>query len=244
MWRVRVNSAISASNRKSAADLNKYLRWPKGKVNKLPSCARKKSGLLGPLSAQLQSNSFIFFIISLQVRDWCVVVVFFFRQEAKQRNRLTDSASHILHYHLLQIMVSYFNEITRTYFFLAMNTLQFVLSVLCNVASVGFHAHLLPVTTLFNCCFSFTSTSYLFVTYFILGSLNSKTRKVLLEWKRSSLQLRLDSAQRKELKSCRPAEVHIGNFEQFQKIGALKIVSKIVTYTVKIIVTSKKLGYA
>lgn len=154
-----------------------------------------------------------------------------------------DSVSYIRHYQMLQIIISNFNDITRIYFFIVMNNSQILLAVLCNVLSIGFHAILSPFTLAFTSIFTFTSVSYLFITYFTLGNLNALTAKALSQWNRSSHQLRLNKVQKKQLRSCKPAEVYIGDFGKFQRIGAIRIVSKIVFYTVKIIVSSKKLGF-
>ena len=88
------------------------------------------------------------------------------------------------------------------------------------------------------------ATVFLVLSYLKLGEANQRSKEFLGSWKRKAgyLHPATKIQMKKFLKSSPPLRVDLGEFGYYSKPASIRIVGKLVTYTVKFLMLTSKFG--
>jgi len=109
---------------------------------------------------------------------------------------------------------------------------------------IKFHARLELQTLIVFLMGTITTNVYIIVVYAVLGEINAASKKLIISTlRKSERNTREDIAFIKFLKSSKQyLGVHLSSFGVYTKPGSLKIIGKIIIYTVKSLMMTKRLG--
>jgi len=123
------------------------------------------------------------------------------------------------------------------------NDVMIAMSVLSTFIMVRFHKDLSHFSFLFLTTGA-TALAYLVLTYSKLGEVNASSTQMLNSQKKTQAQLGFDDRKilRKYVKSSCPLKVHIGSFGYYRKPVTVRVVGKLITYTMKFLLMNKELS--
>jgi len=89
--------------------------------------------------------------------------------------------------------------------------------------------------------FAVYCTAFLYLAYSNIGKINSTSRAILEEWQRSTILLEEDRRiMKKYIMSCRPLGMDLGAFGLCHKTTAIRTVLKVMVYTSRLIMLTKR----
>jgi hypothetical protein len=153
--------------------------------------------------------------------------------------KLPSHKSLIMTYRSLQLLTNHFNSLTRDYILVSINDFQTVLAVICNFVLIQLHDRV-PLEGLFTISMlSFTATMYLLLSYIHLGTINEASKNLIRSWK-NTCRNRKSTLMSKYVKSFRSIRIELGSFGYYRKPTSIQIVGKLIFYTSKFIMVTKR----
>ena len=146
----------------------------------------------------------------------------------------------------LEILLINWNQITRPYLLMFINSLMTILSVSGQIALIQFHDRLEPENMAYAFSLSLAATAYLILTYFKLGDLNKQSKKAVAVWKRkarindSLLHSKQNQLILRHMQSLGLLQIQLGDFGHYKREYSLRIIGKLIFYTSKGIMVLKK----
>ena len=154
---------------------------------------------------------------------------------------------HAVHaYKCFQILINDLNDVIRDYFMMFVNDLSITLAVICNFMLIRFHDKLNSEVILISIVFSIITTAFLFISYIQFGEINEMSKSFVNSWKRNNRHIecvRERKLMKKYIKACPLLKVELGSFTWYKKPTSIRIIGKLVTYTVKFTMLMKKLQF-
>jgi hypothetical protein len=123
------------------------------------------------------------------------------------------------------------------------NDLCITIAVTSNFALIRFHDHLPLEIVAVDTLLSSLASGFLLVTYIKFGEVNELAKGLLNSWKRSSGNISMPSEKKlmkKYVKSCSLLKLELGSFGHYKRPTSIRIVGKLVIYTVKFTMMMKK----
>jgi len=164
----------------------------------------------------------------------------------KVRSDYTDERlrkpENIIHtYRCLQILAGSLNNLGRILLMLA-NDSMIVLSVLSNFIMIRFHNHFSGFIFLLYLTTGSAAFGYLVMSYIKMGQVNALSMKMLSSHKKTQVQLSPEERKLlgKYLKSSPALKVHMGSFGYYRKPVTVRVVGKLLTYTLKFLLMTRK----
>jgi len=152
--------------------------------------------------------------------------------------------SKLLHvYKSLQVLNKEFNSLTRPYLLMAINNAMLVVSVGGQVVAIQLHDKLNLETLTCILTLSLGAAGYLILLYFKLGQVHETSRKCLESWKKNAglhLEHRDKLLALCYVRSLSTCKIELGSFGYFRKANSLKIIEKLIYFTVKGVVLLQK----
>ena len=151
----------------------------------------------------------------------------------------------ILIYRNLQLLFWDFNNICRQYLLMFVNNVTVSFVVWCNFVLIKLHDRATIEVLGTAVVVSATSAGFLIITYMVLGDINQKSIVLISSWKLGRETKKLSPADKKlmkkYIKSCRFLGVELGSFGCYKKPTSIRIIGKLVTYTVKFLMMMSNL---
>jgi len=144
-------------------------------------------------------------------------------------------------YRCLQILTSECNAIISDYVLLVIGNLLIFIAVVSNIMLIKCHTKLgFDILFLFI-IISIGANLYILILYLTLGEVNSVSKKLILRRIRNTAKdSRQDIILKKFLKSCKKfLGIHLNSFGYYQKPTSIRIIGKIIMYTVKFLMMTK-----
>ena len=145
----------------------------------------------------------------------------------------------LLTYRCLQIIHGITNYILSD-ILIVVNMNCMLIAVLCNFTLVRFHTELPWIGNIGISLFLILCIGYVVTAYSKLGETYNSSKLFLISWKQNPNLSKLDrNMMTKYLQSCRLLRYNTGVFGFHQKSATLRVVAKIVFFTVKLLVLTK-----
>jgi hypothetical protein len=176
----------------------------------------------------------------------CIVLVSYRadKSSAVTKDALRTPSNLLLIHRSLGVVTNQFNLIGRDLLLVTINSIILSGIIMCNVVLIRFHSFLTQEAVVF---LSLVTTSILGTTYLVLshqklGEINTGSVKYLASWKNylEGLNANDRNLMKKYLNSCRPLRLKLGNFGYYQNQQTIKMISRIIVYTAKIVISSKR----
>jgi len=135
----------------------------------------------------------------------------------------------------LQLLMVDFNGITRDYFWMTLNNMFMCYTVSSSFILIKLHSHMNFEGLVISFLCGAPATVGLIIHYVIFGDINQLSKRFLLSWKIKAGTLPPGDkiTLLKFIRSCRPLQMDLGNFGYFKKPASIRIIGKLVYYTVK-----------
>jgi hypothetical protein len=147
----------------------------------------------------------------------------------------------VLHsYRCLQVLDAELNSLTRHYFFLV-NHIVIILAVLCCSSVVRYHGQSSELVSLILPLIAAFASAYFLASYIKLGKYNEASRVLVCSWKKNTTLSPTDQKfMIKYMNSCRLLRTDYSEFGYFKKSGSIGIIGKLVFYTTKVLMMTKR----
>jgi len=145
-------------------------------------------------------------------------------------------------YRCLQLITTEINSITSDYALLICSNAMICLAVLSNIILIKYHTKLPFETLVLFLVGSVFGNMYTLLSYLSLGEVNEISKKLILSTTRNTrMRSREDVIFKKFLKSCKMfLGIHLNSFGVYRKPTSIRIIGKIVLYTVKCLILMSK----
>ena len=144
----------------------------------------------------------------------------------------------------LQLLLLNFNGVFRDCIFLVANNVNIGFSVSSALTLIKFHDQLDLTILLGLLMVWINSSGFLIISYMKLGEVNQRSKQFHDAWKRKAgyLEPSMKIVMKKFIRSSRPLRIELGDFGYYNKSGGIRILGKLVTYTVKFLMLTNKFG--
>jgi len=143
----------------------------------------------------------------------------------------------IKEYRSLEILMNRFNIIAGPYILMLVNNVSLTLSVGGQIMIIMFHVELGLGALMLTCLVSFLATVFLVITYFKFGEINENSKQCISSWKRnlrfSNHNLHDTKLVVRQIRSLGVCRIELGSFGYYKKSNNIRIIGKIIYYTVK-----------
>jgi hypothetical protein len=146
-------------------------------------------------------------------------------------------------YRCLQLLVTEMNSITSDYLLMAFGNISITIAVLGNFMIIRYHDTMPPVPLFLFTLSSFTGNMYMWASYLKLGDVN-QISQTLISSKRRAMSSEGDNIYFiRFIRSCsQHLRIHMSSFGYYKKPTSIRVIGKIVVYTARILILTKKLG--
>jgi len=128
---------------------------------------------------------------------------------------------------------------------MTLNNIFLCYTVSCSFILIKLHSSMSFECLTISVLVLLPSVLTLVITYIMFGDINQSAKRFLLSWKRKSGVLSRDVKTEitKFIRSSKPLRIELGNFGYYQKPASIRIIGKIVYYTVKyLLVMNSRFG--
>jgi len=155
--------------------------------------------------------------------------------------KLRQPSTIVQEFRNLEILTNSFQSVGSKILLMAVNDLVIAMNVMCNFLMIRCH-HLFNISSLaLFFMISGISTLYLAITYVKFGEINELSKAVFSALRRNQSKL---SSERclvgKYIRSGMPLKIHLGTFGYYRKPNTIRIVGKLVSYTMRSLVLTKR----
>ncbi len=158
------------------------------------------------------------------------------------KDTIRTPTSFLLLHKSLGALTNQFNLIGRDFLLVAVNTIVLSIVIICNVALIRFHSFLAIEAVVILVTGSVLGTAYLVLSHQKFGEFNGGSGKYLASWRKTLKDLNPNDRKlmKKYLNSCHPLQIKLGNFGYYRNQQTVKMISRIIVYTAKILISSKR----
>jgi hypothetical protein len=165
--------------------------------------------------------------------------------ESKYTNpSLREPAAFMQTYRSLRLLTTEMNSITSDYLLVSVGNIAITVAVISNVLLIRHHDTMTPDTLLIFFFASFVANIYMLASYIRLGELNQTSKTLISSRTRAvclSMRKERDKIFLKFLRSCNQyLRIYMSYFGYYRKPTSIRIIGKIVFYTVRVLILTNK----